>query len=98
MPKDLGITPQDLRSTAEHLTDVSTRMKGVITNLNGKLDGEGPAWGDDETGHQFADGQEGYLSQKEWVKGSVDAKTKLLDDYSKSLRTTADTLEQTDNV
>jgi uncharacterized protein YukE len=96
MADPLGVTPAELRATAEHLADVSTRMNGVLSSLQGKLSGEGAAWGDDSIGNQFANGGEGYLAQKHWVDGSIDAKTSLLDEYSDGLRTAADTLEQQD--
>lgn len=98
MSQPLGVTPEGLRSTSDHLADVSARMKGVLSSLNGKLSGEGAAWGDDKIGSEFADGGDGYLAQLEWVDGSVDAKTDLLDAYSQGLRTAADTLESQDQA
>jgi uncharacterized protein YukE len=96
MADPLGVTPSELRATAEHLADVSGRMKGVLSSLQNKLSGEGAAWGNDSVGSEFANGGEGYLAQLDWVDGSIDAKTGLLDEYSEGLRTAADTLEQQD--
>lgn len=98
MSQPLGLTPDGLRATSDHLADVSARVKGVLTSLHGSLSGEGAAWGDDKIGDQFANGGEGYLGQKDWVDGSIDAKTNLLDSYSEGLRTAADTLEQQDQA
>lgn len=98
MAETVGITPAELRATADHLADVSSRMMQVLSSLNTSLDAEGSVWGDDELGKGFAEGENGYLAQHEWVGGSVDAKTDLLNDYSVSLRTAADTLEQQDEV
>jgi uncharacterized protein YukE len=98
MSQPLGVTPEGLRSTSDHLADVSTRMNGVLSSLHGKLSGEGAAWGDDKIGGQFADGGSGYLAQLDWVDGSVEAKTGLLDAYSQGLRTAADTLESQDQA
>lgn len=98
MSQPLGVTPDGLRSTSDHLADVSSRMKGVLSSLHGKLSAEGAAWGDDKIGTQFASGGSGYLAQLDWVDGSVDAKTDLLDDYSQGLRTAADTLEAQDQA
>lgn len=96
MADPLGVTPPDLRSTSQHLNDVSSRMKDVLSSLQEKLRGEGAAWGDDQIGDQYANGGSGYLAQQGWVDGSVEAKTGLLDYYSKGLKTAADTLEQQD--
>jgi hypothetical protein len=98
MSDPLGVTPPDLRSTSQHLNDVSTRMKDVLSSLREKLSGEGAAWGDDKIGDQYANGDSGYLAQQGWVDGSVEAKTGLLDYYSKGLKTAADTFEQQDQA
>ena len=98
MSQPFGVTPEGLRSTSDHLADVSARMKGVLSSLHAKLSGEGAAWGDDKIGGQFADGGSGYLAQLDWVDGSVDTKTDLLGDYSQGLRTAADTLESQDQA
>jgi uncharacterized protein YukE len=94
----LGVTPPDLRATSQHLNDVSGKMKNVLTTLRAKLGGEGAAWGDDKIGDQFTKGDAGYLAQLDWVGGSVDAKTELLDYYSRELRGAADSFEQQDQA
>jgi uncharacterized protein YukE len=96
MTEPLGVTPDGLRATAGDLADVSSRMAAVLSSLQGKLAGEGPAWGDDSTGHQFANGASGYLAQVDWVNSSINAKADLLNQYSQGLKTAADTLEQQD--
>lgn len=98
MTEPLGVTPPELRATAQHLHDVSSRMKDALARLRGNLGGEGAAWGDDKIGKQFADGDGGYLSQSDWVGGSVDAKTGLLDYYSRGLKGAADSFEQQDEA
>lgn len=98
MADPLGVTPPDLRATSKHLNDVSTRMKEVLTTLRENLGGEGAAWGDDKIGDQYANGDAGYLAQQDWVDGSVEAKTGLLDYYSQGLKTAADSFEQQDQT
>jgi hypothetical protein len=73
-------------------------MKAVQSSLLEMLSREGEAWGRDKIGNQFASGGKGYRKQSDWVDGSIEAKTELLDYYSYSLRTTADSLEQQDSV
>jgi hypothetical protein len=97
MTEPLGVTPADLRAVSEYLADVSSRMREVQSSLREMLSGEGEAWGRDKIGDQFASGAQGYRSQSDWVDGSIDAKTELLDYYSYGLRITADTLEQQDD-
>ncbi len=100
MADPLGVTPPDLRATSEHLNDVSGRMKAVLSSLRTKLEGEGAAWGSDgdDIGDQFAKGGSGYLAQRDWVDGSVDVKTGLLDHYSTGLKDAANSLEQQDQA
>jgi hypothetical protein len=98
MNEPLGLTPAELRAASEYLADVSSRMKEVQSSLLEMLGREGEAWGHDKVGDQFASGGKGYRSQSDWVDGSIDAKTELLDYYSYSLRTTADSLEQQDSA
>ncbi|OLO99762.1 hypothetical protein BVU76_24130 [Mycolicibacterium porcinum] len=96
MTVPLGITPSELRNTAQYLAYVSNDMKAVQSALMQMLRGEGEAWGHDKIGRQFADGGKGYKSQRDWVDGSITAKTDLLDYYADGLRLTADALEQQD--
>jgi uncharacterized protein YukE len=99
MAESLGVTPPDLRETSQHLNDVSTRMKDVLSALREKLNAEGPAWGrGDDIGDGFASGDGGYLAQLSWMDGSVAAKTGLLDYYSKGLKGAADSFEQQDQA
>jgi len=96
MTDPLQVTPDALRATSEHLADVSSRMKNVLSSLQGKLSGEGEPWGGDKTGHDFAEGPNGYLAQQDWVNKSIGAKTQLLDQYTDQLKNTADSLQQQD--
>jgi uncharacterized protein YukE len=98
MTDNFEMTPAHLRATAKDLADVSDRMKGVLSSLQGKLSGEGAAWGSDDIGHQFADGGDGYLAQLDRVSGSIDAKTQLLDAYSENLTTIANSFEQAEQA
>ena len=98
MNEPLGLTPAELRAASEYLADVSGQMKAVQSSLLEMLGREGEAWGADKIGNQFASGGRGYRMQSDWVDGSIEAKTELLDYYSCCLRTTADSLEQQDSV
>jgi hypothetical protein len=69
-------------------------MKTVKSSLLELLSGAGEAWGHDKIGDKFANGGQGYRSQMNWVDGSIDAKTELLDYYADRLRQAANTLEQ----
>ena len=86
MADEFRVTPDELRRVSSDLHDVSSAMKAVMSTLRAQLAAEGPVWGGGDMGHQFADGPNGYLAQLDWVNGSVDAKTSLLDYYSDLLK------------
>jgi hypothetical protein len=90
----LGVDPFELRMTSRYLADVSDRMKAVKSSLLELRSAEGEAWGHDKIGDRFANGGQGYRSQTNWVDGSIEAKTELLDYYADRLRHTANALEQ----
>jgi uncharacterized protein YukE len=96
MADEFGVTPSELRNTSADLNYVSSRVKAVMSSLEGSLSGEGDRWGNGNIGQQFADGSNGYLAQLNWVEGSVEAKTNLLDYYSGQLKQAADSFQQSD--
>ena len=96
MAESFGVSPHDLRATSLHLSDVSSTMRDVMESLRTNLGREGAAWGDDEMGNQFANGEAGYLAQLDWAGGSVDAKTGLLDFYAAALKVASDSFERND--
>lgn len=98
MTEPLEVTPDDLRATSAHLAYVSGRMKDVHSELRDMLSAEGEAWGNDKIGSRFASGGQGYRAQSDWVDGSIDAKTGLLDYYADGLKLVADALEQQDSA
>lgn len=96
MDDALGVTPDGLRGVGVGLGDASAQVKAVLAGLDAKLAAEGQPWGNDAIGDQFAKGPSGYVAQRDWVNGSVGAKTDLLDGYAGSMHDTADTLEGQD--
>ncbi|CRZ17739.1 hypothetical protein [Mycolicibacterium neworleansense] len=98
MADELGVGPSELRATSKDLNDVSVRMKNVLSSLQANLAAEGAAWGDDKMGDGFAKGSSGHLAQRDWVDGSVAAKTDLLDYYSDGLKGAADSFEHNDQA
>lgn len=98
MAGETELTTNELRAVARHLSDVSSRYKGVLSRLDAKTSGEGAPWGGSKDGQTFANGAQGYLAQVDWVHGSVAAKTNLLDQYAKGINETANNLEGADRA
>jgi hypothetical protein len=108
MSDPLGVTPDQLRTTAQNLADVSKQMDDVSTDLQGKVTGLGTAknggaiWGTDTGGRNFeyGDGSSdnpGYDAQSGDVYKAIGEKVKLLQNYAQSLQTAADTLQGQDS-
>ena len=93
MVDQFGVTPPELRSVSRDLAEMSARMTAMMSSLDAQLGAEGPAWGNDSLGQEFANG---YLVQRNWVQGSVDAKANLLDYYAEQLRNAANSFEHSD--
>jgi uncharacterized protein YukE len=96
MSDPLQVSPEELRRTAKDLADTSSKYKSALARLNQLLNDRGTPWGDDKTGHQFADGEYGYKAQVDWVNQTSGAKVNLLDHYSDAMHTTANLLESHD--
>src|ERR1700677_3641942 len=96
MTEPLSVNPDDLRTTAANLADVSSQMKQVLSTLNAQLAALGSPWGNDSIGDQFANGSGGYLAQVDQVNSSISAETQLLDSLSQSLATSANNFDQPD--
>jgi WXG100 family type VII secretion target len=96
MTESLSVNPDDLRTAAANVADISSEMKQVLSTLKGQLAALGSPWGNDSTGDQFANGSDGYLAQVDNVDSSIDATTQQLDSLSQSLTTAASNFEHQD--
>jgi uncharacterized protein YukE len=92
----LNVNPDGLRAAASHMVDVGDQVKAVLSSLNSQIDALGQPWGDDSVGHQFANGDKGYLAQKDNVTAAVTSMSQFIDGLADSLKTTADSFEQVD--
>lgn len=95
MAELFGVSPGELRVVSRRLVGVSLAMNGAVGRLREGLAEAGAAWGDDEFGRGFAEGEGGggHVEQAEWVCDSVDAKKDLLNYYAEVLKRTADLSE-----
>jgi uncharacterized protein YukE len=93
MTDPLQVTPSRLRSVADDLADLSSRMDQVLSALKAQLEAPGPVWGDDLTGHQFADGATGYKAQAGGVANEFGEKKAVRDGYSAGLNASTRTFE-----
>jgi uncharacterized protein YukE len=99
MADQVGVSPDELRRVAADVHDVRDRMHGVHASLSEGLAGVGPAWGNDNPGHEFHDGAKGYGAQHEWVSGSIKSMADdVLGRYADALNDIANSFQQADEV
>jgi WXG100 family type VII secretion target len=96
MTESLSVNPDDMRTAAANVADISSEMKQVLSTLKGQLAALGSPWGNDSTGDQFANGSNGYLAQVDNVDSSIDATTQQLDSLSQSLTAAASNFDHQD--
>jgi uncharacterized protein YukE len=98
MADQFGVRPAKLRDVAGDVDAVREQLANVVSGLRAQLDAVGPAWGDDSTGAQFADGSEGYVAQAQGVQGSAAVMVDFFDNVGPLLQQVADAVEQADGA
>src|SRR5215510_12814537 len=96
MPDELSVDPKELSASGEQLHDVCDQLNQVLTTLQAELGGYGQPWGNDKTGHQFADGSKGYVAQRDEVCQALGDMTKYVGDAADSLTNAAKAFDQQD--
>ncbi|MQY23169.1 WXG100 family type VII secretion target [Nocardia macrotermitis] len=91
------VDPEQLRRAAVKTGEVRDRIGDVITTLQSALAGRGQPWGDDSLGHQFADGEKGYLTAKQNMITGAGQFEKTFDSYSSGQSQSADKIETTEH-
>ncbi|RJO72082.1 hypothetical protein D5S18_23165 [Nocardia panacis] len=96
MATKIGIYPSLLRQAGGKTSDIHDRIINVLTALEASIAGRGEPWGDDKIGHQFTQGDNGYLASQEGSTKSGRSMAASFDSFSTSQYRAADTLERTD--
>jgi uncharacterized protein YukE len=97
MADELSVDPDELSASGEQLSKVGKQLNQVLTSLQTELAGYGQPWGNDETGHQFADGSKGYVAQRDLVFKAIGDTAKYVGSSADSLSDAADSFDQQDN-
>lgn len=91
------VDPEQLRKAAVKTGDVRDRIGSVISTLQSALAARGECWGDDSLGHQFADGDKGYLTAKNNMITGAGQFEKTFDSYSTGQVNSATQIEQAEH-
>ncbi|MBY8855238.1 hypothetical protein K7711_01970 [Nocardia sp. CA2R105] len=91
------VDPEQLRRASVKTGEVRDRIGSVLTTLQSALAARGEPWGDDSLGHQFADGDKGYLTAKSNMITGAGQFEKTFDSYSTGQTQSADKIETTEH-
>src|SRR5436305_1342149 len=61
----IEIKPDGLRRSANEFDDLADKTKKLLETLKSSSGSKGEAWGDDKNGHKFADGEKGYIKNRD---------------------------------
>ncbi|WP_063042813.1 WXG100 family type VII secretion target [Nocardia pseudovaccinii] len=91
----LKADPDALRATQPKFRDVAERVKTAAANLQRVIDAEGPCWGSDKPGTEFA---KGYAEPAKKTLEQVGNLSGVLSGLGDNVKTVADQLQQQDQA
>ncbi|MFC8042852.1 hypothetical protein [Nocardia sp. NPDC057353] len=65
MSQSVEIDPDGVRRAARQFEEVAAATRILLETLEQACNSRGEPWGDDKPGHQFADGEKGYLANRD---------------------------------
>ncbi|WP_162958605.1 hypothetical protein [Nocardia yunnanensis] len=89
---------EDLLITAAGKTDkVRDGIEKVVSTLVSAVDGRGTPWGDDTLGHNFANGDQGYLAGKKNILEGASNMAGTFGNFSDGQKKAAEDLKKMDH-
>ncbi|MFI9506307.1 hypothetical protein [Nocardia sp. NPDC052566] len=96
MPEPIRIETRGLRTGSAGLEHVGERVDAILAKLMASAAMRGTPWGTDKPGKQFAEGNQGYITGRSNLFGSLKANAERMQDQAKGLRETAVAFEVTE--
>ncbi|WP_157762204.1 WXG100 family type VII secretion target [Nocardia yamanashiensis] len=96
MAPELKVDVAGLRDVASSLKGISTEVASILTTLEAAVQAGNGCWGDDEHGHNFSQGQNGYETREPKLVDSLKSKVSHIDGCSTTLSGAATSLDTTD--
>lgn len=66
------IDPTGLTDAGKKFTDLETKVGGILNNLMSSINGLGEPWGNDSTGRNFTEGDNGYFAARDGITANPD--------------------------
>jgi len=94
MNQPVSVNPDGLNNAANQFDDIEDKTKQILSTLQAGCSAEGTPWGDDKAGKQFADGDKGYLTNRDGTFKSLSQVADVFGQNRDNLRDTVKTFEQ----
>ncbi|MEU0505013.1 hypothetical protein [Nocardia sp. NPDC005998] len=88
------LNPDGLRRSANEFDELVDETKKLLETLKSSSGSKGEAWGDDKSGHKFADGDKGYIKNRDNTFESLSKVAEVFGANAKNLRDSATTFEK----
>ncbi|MEC3952995.1 hypothetical protein VMT65_08140 [Nocardia sp. CDC153] len=96
MADKVEVNAEALHTAADKTAQVHDRVRDILSSLQDALSARGTAWGDDEYGHRFARGENGYLAQSGNQTDGIAAIAKSFDHFATTQSKATDALTGVD--
>lgn len=94
MSEPVELNPDGLRKAATEFDDVSASTKALLDRLQSSSGAKGAPWGDDKNGKRFAEGDKGYITNRDGMFNTLSQLVTVFTDNANNLRDSANTFEQ----
>jgi uncharacterized protein YukE len=94
MNQPIEVKPDGLRNAANDFDDLAEKTRQLLETLRSSTGSEGDAWGDDKAGHKWADGDKGYIKNRDNTFDSLSQVADVFAENAKNLRDSATLYEQ----
>ncbi|MBY8855232.1 hypothetical protein K7711_01940 [Nocardia sp. CA2R105] len=94
MSEPVELNPDGLRKAATEFDDVSASTKALLDRLQSASGAKGAPWGDDKNGKRFAEGDKGYITNRDGMFNTLSQLVTVFTDNANNLRDSANTFEQ----
>ncbi|UGT39675.1 hypothetical protein LTV02_26925 [Nocardia yamanashiensis] len=96
MAPEVKVDIPGLRGVATSLEGISTDVANILSTLEAAVQAGNGCWGDDEHGHNFSKGQNGYETREPKLVESLQSKVSHIKECATTLSGAATSLEKTD--
>ncbi len=98
MSEPVELNPDGLRKAATEFDEVSATTKSILDKLQSSTAAKGAPWGDDKNGKRFAEGDKGYITNRDGMFHTLSQLVSVFTDNANNLRDSAKTFEDNEKT